>query len=129
MSSPTLREIGMAPVELTVWRDQLPRPNLWRHSRSSLVRPNVPDTMPELLADHQILNAAPPVTCTRLAWQLDHAAPNQSQEARGLQLLKHHVPVSGDDELKRRLQQQTGRSLDTFSGQRASTVDVMYAVT
>ena len=52
--------------------------------------------MPEVLADHLVANAATAAASPKLAWQLDHAAPNQTQEA---QLLKHRVSVSGDNEL------------------------------
>ena len=84
-----------------------------RRPRSTLVRPNVPDATPEIFAHHRAINAATAVASTTHAWQLDHAASHQTQETRGFKLLRHPVPVSGDDELTPLLQQQT-RDLAEF---------------
>ena len=45
--------------------------------------------MPEVLADHQVINGATAISSTS----------KQTQAACGFQLLKHHVPISGDHEL------------------------------
>ena len=100
-SSTTLLDFGTAPAEPAGRRNQLPRPNLWRFAhhihvrrpRINLVRPNVPGTMRAVLADHHEVNATIAVTSPKLACQLDHAAPNQSEETRGFQLLRHRDPV------------------------------------
>ena len=111
----------MRPLLLAAnWRPAA-RSDVWNFSATHPTQsPRTPNT--EHFFQLRRSYAATTETSTALAWQLDHAG--------GLQLLQHHVPVSGVAKITPLSQQQTrDLSSDTFSGQRVSAVDIMHAVT